>query len=485
MPQRPLGDNIRLPIEDNSNKDFSGLLQRFFSEHYDRLTLVYRPQRLDPAFKRSLQRLSLQNGTYCLTLVALSHLANIKDNQGRIDSEVDRLTDQIYSQLVQITREEIDSLEVAEIDVLLLAITTLCKYDMMLDRHEALRTHHKGLTALVASRGGIHNLGLSLPYVLSIDRLLALRSCDLPQYTSLDSGGFEFASQAETSSISGNYFSKTNKTSLSEAVATISLDAVHLLSVMDEIKLNFDPARQGEVVGFKLEYFRFLREDIDSRHAVLNHRMSGNAGVLNKDLLALTAMRIVVYYLAMDNYLPFVTDLWATRLWNTLMRIPISPAQAEASSRDPREPALLPTINFSDWAEDMPLLLWILFACALPAARERNLSFTARLDLDASTGRGSSSSKLKSKGSPPRSQGSTAIVSPSSPRRQRFLPNFVLHVAEHLVGERPLSGTEEWDAEVSKILGNFLWSNERLSSEFRRIIGRVHEHVLMRAEADE
>lgn len=485
MPQLPSGDRFRLPIEDNPNQDFHRLLQQFFVQHYDRLTLVYRPQRLDPAFKRNLQRMALQNGTYCLTLVALSHLANVKDGPSKPEPEIDRLTDQIYSHLVQVTREKIDSLEMAEIDVLLLAITTLCKYDMMLDRHEALLTHHKGLVALVASRGGIHNLGLSLPYVVSIDRLLAIRSCDLPQYTTLDSGGLEFAArQASTSTRFGSYFSDANQVPLSEAISSLCLDAVHLLTVMDELKMNFDPLRQGEVVGFKLEYFRFLREDIDNRHAVLNHQLSASSGSGHKDLLALTAMRIVTYYLAMDNYLTFVTDSWATRLWNALMKVSTNTTQEETTNLDRRAgvSSPMPTIKFSDWAEDMPLLLWLLFACALPGARERNLSFTARLELESPLARGSSSSKLQSKENASRFQGNSAIVSPSSPRRHRFLPGFILHVAEHLIGERPLSGTGDWDAEISRILDSFVWSNERLIPEFRRIIGRVHEHVLMRAE---
>lgn len=80
------------------------------------------------------------------------------------------------------------------------------------------------------------------------------------------------------------------------------------------------------------------------------------------------------------------------------------------------------------------------------------------------------------------SAGRSRIVSPSSPRRQRYLPNVILHVAEHIVGERPITGTKDWDGEVNAILESFIWSGQRLTAEYRNILSRLHEIVLARID---
>lgn len=280
---------------------------------------------------------------------------------------------------------------------------------------------------------------------------------------------------------------------LSDDVGFLCISAAHLLDLMDELNVTFDPARLPENLHPKLEYLYFLRENVEVRHAILNHQYTRSAQSVNKDLLVLTATKIIEYYVCSANYLPVVTETLSTRLWNMLTKAPVSHARSQpvklAPERGTIDPSYIPTINLAEWTSCMPMLLWLLFACALPKSRGESLSFAGRL---ASAPTSSAPpNTLVTSASVPRSQTSTgaskrgarqAIVSPSSPRRHRYLPNFILHVAEHLVGERPLSGTSDWDRDVTTILEGFVWSSRRLNSEFESIVGRIHENVLARAD---
>ena len=475
---------VQLPIDDIGNDEYRRLFNQFFSVNFDQVLLIFRPQRRDPMFKQVMYRHALRSPVYCLTLIAQAHMANIKDAPATTDSVADQLTDRIYAQLLQMMREKIESFDLDDVDTLLLAIVALCEYDLKLNRYDALRSHHSGMSALVSKRGGVHNLGTSLPYVLRMDRFLAIRANAYPQFapTELPPPNLTLR-YSNDDYIRGASF-QSDLSGLSEPVVALCSDAAQLFDLMDELNIQFDPTSAPASYGPKLEYFVFLREDIDTRHAILNHQSTITASTVNKDLLALTAMKILTYHVALGNYLPIVNDLLSTRLWNMLTKAPLSSPRSQHSQTtlddSGRDQSHIPTIDLSDWTEDMPMLLWILFACALPSSREASLSFTAHLrSLKPSTVPLSTEISTSSGG-----RNTSTIVSPSSPRRHRYLPSFILHVAEHLIGERPLSGTSDWDRRVVEILESFLWHGARLSAEMGRIVKRVHENVLIRAEDD-
>jgi len=444
-------------------------------------------------------------------------VANLKDPQAM------QLTDTIYTRLLTMAREKVsglDSDKEADIDILLCAIVTLCIYDLKLDRHNALRSHHIGMTALVAKAGGIHNLGRSLSYVLRMDRFLAVRSNQVPQFGSPELATSEIPGpqQANTVTNLGASFRNDSSSSLSKSVHTLCNSAASLLALMDDLNITFDLTRNSDTTNPKLEYFYYLRENIEARHAMLNYKLyttfestppnPNEPATINirKDLCSITAMRIITYYIATDNFLPLVTETLSTRLWNLLTK-------SRSSNTPPHRPD--PTINLADWTNDMPLLLWLLFACALPDSRNGPLTFVDHLDLQLSTVshhpiHDVSLTQTRSQlpisptptaptlqtppaqihpnsyqsASPPqnnRNYYNNYITSPSSPCRQTSIPTLILHVSEHLIGERPLSGTHDWDAEVLRILEGFVWSRRRLEAEFGRVVDRVHGLVLERA----
>lgn len=458
--------NIKLPIESDDDPEFQRLFNDFFELHFDRLVLIYRPQRRDPAYKQVVHRLAMHNPVYCLTLIAQAHMSEIKDYPASHTTSTTRLTDRIYSKLLQMMREKLESFDAAEVDVLLLAIVELCQYDLKLANFDALRSHQIGMTALVSKRGGIHNLGLSLPYVLRMDRLLAIRANQLPQFSSTNqpSPGL-ILRQSEQRTKKGSSF-REDRLPLSEAVLSLCMDAAQLLELVDELQINFDPAVTLTGAEPRMEYFHYLRENIDSRHAVLNHSRASTT--VSKDLAALTALKIVTYFIASANFLPIVTEMLASRLWNML--------NSELSANDQ---ALWQSFHLATWNDHMPMLLWLLFVCALPSSREGSLSFAARQTPPQAVASAQSSRRPSTTRNTSTPQ---SIVSPSSPRRQRLLPRLILHVAEHLVGERPLSGTEDWDIEVIDILESFLFDGSRLRNEYLNIIARVHEVVLARGD---
>lgn len=59
--------DFKLPIEDTATQELRRLFIQFFASHFDRMTLVQRPQRRDPAFKQAVYRMALHNPVYCLT----------------------------------------------------------------------------------------------------------------------------------------------------------------------------------------------------------------------------------------------------------------------------------------------------------------------------------------------------------------------------------------------------------------------------------
>lgn len=484
--------DLVLPIEVDAEGSFHRLFRQFFEDHFDQLVFIYRPPRKDPALKQATYRLALRDPIYCLTLIAQAHMANIRDQPANLSHFADEQTERIYSRLLQRTREKLEAFDVSDVDVLLLAIVALCEYDLQLGRHDALRSHHIGMTALVAKRGGPHNLGLSLPYVLRMDRFLAVRANQMPNFapTELPTSDIVIRDAVRASG-RGSYFVK-DISGLSESTIVLCSDAAHLLDLTDELGIALKSASTTQSQSPKLEYYYFLRENIDARHAVLNSSSYENLATSPNEMLALTATKIVTYFVTSANYLPVVTDLLATRLWSILENASgsLSPASTmqNLDLEEGKTPRAL-SIKIAHWEEDTPMLLWLLFACALPSSsRERNMSFTAHLAMSEELRPASTAALSKSshrQGAPPlESSGGRSIVSPSSPRRRRLLPNFILYVAEKLVGERPLSGTGEWDKEVVAILESFVWHGKRLEVEYTQIVAQVHNCVLVRATHD-
>ncbi|KAK5104287.1 hypothetical protein LTS08_002174 [Lithohypha guttulata] len=455
--------DLVLPIEVDAEGSLHRLFRQFFEDHFDQLVFIYRPPRKDPALKQATYRLALRDPIYCLTLIAQAHMANIKDQPANLSHFADEQTERIYSRLLRRTREKLEAFDVSDVDVLLLAIVALCEYDLQLGRHDALRSHHIGMTALVAKRGGPHNLGLSLPYVLRMDRFLAVRANQMPNFapTELPTSDIVIRDAVRASG-RGSYFVK-DISGLSESTIVLCSDAAHLLDLTDELGIALKSASTTQSQSPKLEYYYYLRENIDARHAVLNSSSYENLATSPNEMLALTATKIVSYFVTSANYLPVVTDLLATRLWNILENASgsLSPASTmqNLDLEEGKTPRAL-SIKIAHWEKDTPMLLWLLFACALPSSsRERNMSFTAHLAMSEELHPASTAALSKSshrQGAPRlESSGGRSIVSPSSPRRRRLLPNFILYVAEKLVGERPLSGTGEWDKEVVAILESF------------------------------
>jgi len=455
--------------------------------------LIYRPQRRDPAFKYIAYRLALHNPVYCLTLVAQAHMAIIKHGTVPLEPVNDYLTGLVYTRLLKLTRAGVESSKLEEIDVLLLAIVALCEYDLLLDQYDALSSHHVTMSALVSKRGGIHNLGLSMPYVQQMDHFLALRLNRLPLFASPELP----TSSVVMRNLTGNLVYGSNldhsHSGFSDDVLSFCTDAAQLLELMDELNVTFEPSELPGVLVPKLEYFYFLRDNIDTRHTFLNHQRSIAYTGINKDLMALTATKIVIYYITFANSLPMVTSLLATRLWNLLLKAPsvvsLSPwGGTPEPEHSGSHTSYVPTINLSDWTDDMQILLWLLFACALPGSRARCLTFAGHVKSRCTSPDVSRSSRGLENSSQPLEISVTTpscrkpIMSPSSPRRHRYLSTFLLHVAEHLIGERPFSGTADWDKAVTDILQGFVWPGHRLRTEFESIIGRIHEHVLARSD---
>lgn len=479
---------LKLPIDDTPHQDFQKLFIHFFNIHYDAMVLIFRPQLRDPAFKQTIYRLALHNPIYCLTLVAQAHMNIIKDGLEVPSPRSDNLTDTIYTRLLKMTREKIQAFDLDDIDVLLMAIVVLCEYDLHLHQYDALSTHHNGMKALVAKRGGIHNLGLSLPYVLRMDRFLALRSNQLPQFAAPDvATASVIAHNMEQDLVYGSSFQE-NSSGLSEHVRSVCTDSAHLLELMDDLSITFDSTEPSKIANPKMEYFYFLRENIEVRYTILNHQINrSNADMLNR--LTLCASQLVAYYIAENNYLPLVTDLLATRIWNILTNSSYDPSHSPTTTptleRGSSDPSSVPKIDLVRWKNNMSTLLWLLFACALPSSLPATMTFTGHLSSTLPSPGSSRSPPRSASRASPSSHSSRSILSPSSSRRQRYLPSFILYVAEHLVGERPLSGTSDWDTEVTEILESHVWAGDRLAVEFESITHRVHESVIARAADDE
>lgn len=481
----------KLPLDDTPNHDFQKLFVYFFNSHLDSMVLIFRPQIRDPAFKQTIYRLALHNSIYCLTLVAQAHMSFIKDGLPSPTSNEDSVTDTIYTLLLKMTREKIQAFDLDDTDVLLMAIVVLCEYDLHLHQYDALCTHNNGMKVLVSKRGGIHNLGLSLPYVLRMDRFLAIRSNQLPQFASSDvTNQSVVAHQIEEDLVYGVAF-REGVHGLSEPIKSVCIDSAHLLELMDDLSITFDVEQSPTSIHPKMEYFYFLRENVEVQYAVLNYEVHRRkANTLNR--LVLCASHLMMYYIAEKNYLPLVTDLLATRMWNMLTNASYdasnSPTTSPSLNRESSDPSSIPKIDLAGWKNNMETLLWLLFVCALPSSQSVNKTFTGHLSSALPSPNSSKlpSSTSKSRLSPPsRGHSVRSVQSPSSSRQQLYLSSFILYIAEELVGERPLTGTDDWDSEVTGILESYLWASDRLEPELQGILRQVHECVIQRAADDE
>jgi hypothetical protein len=150
-----------LPLGNDQPPAYRVLFHDFFSRLYDRIAVLVAPPPLTAEgkakmkkHKRDMLQRSLETPVYCLNYVASSFVATSRPAQ-------DRDTALLYGRVMTLLREKLASFTTDEVDNLMVVIVTLVLLDLIAGRHRDLEIHRRGMSLLVNSRGGLHNLDSS------------------------------------------------------------------------------------------------------------------------------------------------------------------------------------------------------------------------------------------------------------------------------------------------------------------------------------
>lgn len=358
---RILSDRVEglpvLPIQDAAFQqadvlsEITGLFNRFFCLHFDEITAIHHsPSSITYTLKQTALGLALKEPVYCTTVIALSQFFETKD---RSPDEIlkEPLTSLLYSRLLQYCRELLEDADESYVDLIVLAIVVVCLFDLSTGREESLQIHRRGLIALLPKIGGHHNLRLSLPYVLWIDRAIAIVLLEEPLFPSpIPPVG---ALNSTVDKLYGHEFEKSRlKPAINPDINVVCKDAARVMDLFEarriqhDARLSSEPDKQSQVPS--TDQIFFFRDHVDFRlSSLLSHRDELNL----LESCILLATKIVEDTVAFADFLPAL-DLCLSNCIRERL------SEAPNGGIDPNGKVT--------WGRFNDVLLWILFACAIP-----------------------------------------------------------------------------------------------------------------------
>lgn len=306
-----LSSFLALPIGDANDKALQGLFQHFFVAVFDRLAMLFRgpTMRNIEEHKKRMLSVALNDQVYCLGLIMQAHTDIASAQQQRHESLESLI---LYAKTVQVFKDQIATLLSKpaaksvefEVELALLNVCILLAYDQLYARKNTLILHWHGLQSLVALKGGIYNITVSLPYVIHVDRMCAVFLGKLPAYTSPASMLLQLPQP--TWNRYGNQFSvlrRESDRSFSSDVIQYCIMTCNLLDVW-ELKYEMPDGCTDQNDAFvasltSAEYLYCLRDRVDEYFAILNARGLSNTV---QERCLLLATRIVEHQVTWNNY---------------------------------------------------------------------------------------------------------------------------------------------------------------------------------------
>jgi Fungal specific transcription factor domain len=335
-----------MPIPDQLDPELRDLFHHFFKDVFDRLVLIFRAPPIAKDFKPRMLQIALTTPSYCYALIAQSRIDN---NINRDQFTEDRQSLALYGKVLEVYRKHLTVMQPAHVDILLLVIVVLLTYDMVHGRRHSPTVHWNGMQQLVSFRGGIHNIGVSLAYVVHADRVIATFHNKPPAYPLPADRSIQLTRPPK--SIYGSAFeslpSLIDSGFLTQRTFDYCLDTVRLLELFESTKMSFDPEKSAHSRTRNAEYFYYSRDRLDGQFPILHAELHGQN---TKEYCIVLAARLAEYPITWTNYIPTLTILLADQL---------------------RQVLELDEIR-STWDGHINILSWILFVATIaPLAQEK------------------------------------------------------------------------------------------------------------------
>ena len=237
----------------------------FFVNHlFDKLTLVFRPP-MKPGFKR--QQIQEILSSELLTAASLLQARNHLMQQSN-DRSADALSTSLYSMVAQAMHRKLDELSHTNADDLIFCVIALLNFDLLQAKPETLATHKRGIEHLVSCRGGVHNLGTTLPFIVQTDRRLAILTGTYPMFSPPPSKALEMPPCKEDK-YGASFFSRKMCQAFGQNVLFFCQNECHLIALFERNKICFDMERPARGDLNTLPYFFFCRDQLSAQFANL------------------------------------------------------------------------------------------------------------------------------------------------------------------------------------------------------------------------
>lgn len=334
-----------MPIQDQLDPELRDLFHHFFANVFDRLVLIFRAPPIAKDFKPRMLQVALTTPAYCLALIAQSR---IDTDIGRDQFSEDRRSLALYGKVLEVYRKHLTVMQPAHVDILLLVIVILLTYDMIHGRRQSAAVHWNGMQQLVGFRGGIHNIGVSLAYVVHADRVVATFNNKPPAYPLPADRSIQLMRPPKC--IYGSAFvsspSFVEAGIMTQRSLDYCVDTARLVELFESTQMCFDPKKTTHSKICDVEYFYYSRDRLDGQFPTIHAELHGHK---SQEYCMILAARLSEYPITWTNYIPTLTMLLAEQLQSILAH----------------------DDTLSIWTANLNALSWVLLAATIaPARRE-------------------------------------------------------------------------------------------------------------------
>ncbi|KAK5103394.1 hypothetical protein LTS08_002809 [Lithohypha guttulata] len=311
LPTLPLA-SLRKPI-------YQKLFHEFCVDVWDRIAILLGPPARSANEVERLRReksmmlaQAMETPAYLLNFIVSAYLCLVLNDDHTAQGD-DLLHLQV--ELAKHLRLKLDEFNPADLDQLICIVLTMVMLEIMCSKkYDNLASHKQIMVYLVQSRGGIHNLGRSVPYVLNTDRIIALYTGQPPLYCPWKDPALSPQRAARHPRSCGYFFEdKTRAAILDPDISWYCSATCRAIEILEGEDWHFQSGQMRD--SSELWYFYFLRDQIVSNYAHLNARFWHDTSISRCVMLA---TKIVEYIVLVDNYIVTLPLFFADTLRDVL-----------------------------------------------------------------------------------------------------------------------------------------------------------------------
>ena len=261
-------------------------------------------------YKKDVLQQLLSDELFATTCIAKGKFEMLM-RSGRRSFESDHIATIIYGLVTKMIRSKLNDLQNTDIDTLLMCVGALANFDSLSMKQDVLANHQTAVSQLVAAKGGVHNLGRSLPYVMQSDVTMAVVLGTHPAFSKPNRDLLPLVRKPPL-----HYGTAFKTTAAYEAdVLLFCGETCHLIDLFERANFSYDTDRYNQGDQQLRPYFLFSRDQLGAEFADLHAQYLREAG---KNWCILVAAKIVEYAVVYGNYTIMFTEHLAKELSLTL-----------------------------------------------------------------------------------------------------------------------------------------------------------------------